>query len=142
MDSNVPYAITVQDQTGYVGIGFASTPSVPTEHNGVLTVAGHTTDNLLYMRSGAGTFFVDATGNLFLYENSGVGGSIVADGSIHASGQLDTGSGVKFPDGTVQTTAYRPAAAATATQSATTQQLVELVRQLQARVKRLEAARK
>jgi len=98
---HVPYAMTIQDQTGYVGIGFASTPSIPTEHNGVLTVAGHNTDNLLYMRSGAGTFVVDGAGNLFLLETSGAGGNIVADGSIHASGQLDTGSGVKFPDGTV-----------------------------------------
>ena len=50
------------------------------------------------------------------------------------------GTPLTFPDGTVQTTAYKPPAAVS--QAATTRQLVKLVQQLQARVAKLEAARK
>ena len=169
-----PAVMFLQDQTGYVGVG-TNTPKAWLHvvegffpaNNGVpmLVVESPSTE---------GAMTLDAFGNLSLRSCAGSGCSssvtatqiqgnnlassgdvFIGDGSCGRFGcgalRLQSpGSGIVFPDGTVQTTAYHPATAAQAapaqalnqTKDAQIQQLTRIVQQLQSRVAQLEATRK
>jgi len=121
-------ALTISDNGGSVAIAgsvFAG---------GDATISGH-----LQVSNSSGVEN-QVLGNTFLVGDVSVNGSILSGEGIRIGG---VGQGLTFPDGTVQTTAYTGGAALK--QAAAIVQLqrdrdnvVELVRQLQARIARLE----
>jgi hypothetical protein len=170
-----PAVMFLQDKTGYLGVGTTS----PTAwlhvvegtfpaNNGVpmlvvespSTEAGMTLDAFGHMTlsscGGSGCSSSVAASEIHGYSLFSSGDAFVGDGTCGRFGCGDLhlqspGHGIIFPDGTVQTTAYRPASAsamqASAAQAnqakdAQIQQLTRIVQQLQSRVAQLEAARK
>jgi hypothetical protein len=171
-----PSAMFLQDKTGYIGIG-TNTPTAWLHvvegtfpaNNGVpmlvvespSTEAGMTLDAFGHMTlsscGGSGCSSSVSATEIRGNNLSSSGDVFIGDGSCGRFGcgalhLQSPGFGIVFPDGTVQTTAYRPATAsamqaATAqalnqTKDAQIQQLTRIVQQLQSRVAQLEAMRK
>ena len=117
-----PYAMVIQDQTGFVGVN----TTAPTAR---FTIVDNTFDPQykLFTIHGSGTdvFTVDTFGNIRFsgavdndvnVQGNISGTNMSVGGVVNITGNQTT-SGIRFPDGTFQTTAYRPAPTA-ATQSA------------------------
>jgi hypothetical protein len=145
-----PYAMVVKDKTGFVGIG-TTTPTSLLSVGGNILASGTVTASQVNANVSASQIYTGVLSaskiDVNVVDAAGCASALPLCPAFNASiGSVELnqpGAGIVFPDGTVQTTAYKPAATATVSQAVNTQQLVKLVQQLQSRVAQLEqAARK
>jgi hypothetical protein len=143
-----PYAMVIQDKTGFVGIGTTKPTSLLTV-SGIISATQVQADVLasnIYSGVLSGS---KVTGSIFIAD--GCASSLPLCPAYHATAgsvEIDQpNAGIIFSDGTVQTTAYRGTTAANTADAIRQLQhdrdsLVQVIRQLQARVARLEKARR